>query len=106
MGDIPEIMKPYRSRIDAIDDRIVDLLVERAAVIREVADVKYHEGIPAVLQDRVDAVRERAAERAKAKGIDPETVRRIYKELIAYSCGLEQSIMDGLARRNRKGAAP
>ena len=31
-----EIMKPYRERIDALDDQIVDLLSAREAVIKEV----------------------------------------------------------------------
>lgn len=87
-----EILKPYRARIDALDDRIVDLLVERAAIIREVAEVKYAHDIPAVLQDRVDAVRERAAARAAAKGLDAELVRCLYAQMIDYSCRLEDAI--------------
>lgn len=87
-----EILKPYRKRIDDLDDRIIDLLVERTAVIREVGHLKFRENIPAVLQDRVDEVRERAAARAKAKGLDEEMIRRFYAELIAFSCNLEETI--------------
>ena len=91
-----KILEPYRARIDAIDDRIVDLLVERTGIIREVAHVKHEHDIPAVLQDRVDAVRERAAARAQSKGLDPQLVRELYARLITFSCDLEEIIKDEL----------
>lgn len=99
---IMEILKPYRDRIDALDDRIVDLLAERIGIIREVATLKYREDIPAILQDRVDAVRERAAARAESKGVDPDLVRQLYARLIAYSCDLEDIIKRDLATERRK----
>ncbi len=88
-----EVMKPFRARIDALDDEIVDLLAKRTAIIREVAAFKHVHGIPAVLQDRVDEVRERNAANAAARGVDEETVRQIYALLIDYSCRLEDTLM-------------
>ena len=88
-----EILKPYRARIDAVDDRIIDLLIER--IIREVGHFKAKENIPAILPDRVIEVRERAAARAAAKGLDPDLVRQLYTILIDYSCKLEEEIKAG-----------
>lgn len=96
-----EILKPYRRRIDDLDDRIVDLLVERIGIIREVGELKYRENIPAVLQDRVDEVRERAASRAGAKGVDPDLVRKLYAILIDYSCNLEDIIREDMTRAQK-----
>jgi len=87
-----EILKPYRARIDALDDKIVDLLIERIGIIREVGVLKTREGIPATLPDRVTEVRERAAARAAAKGLDADLVRQLYTILIDYSCNLEEEI--------------
>jgi chorismate mutase-like protein len=87
-----EILKPYRARIDALDDKIVDLLIERIGIIREVGHLKSREGIPAILPDRVIEVRERAAARAAAKGLDADLVRQLYTILIDYSCNLEEVI--------------
>ena len=87
-----EILKPYRARIDALDDKIVDLLVERIGIIREVGHLKAEKGIAPILQDRVDEVRERAAARAEAQGLDGALVRELYARLIAFSCDLEESI--------------
>lgn len=92
-----EIMKPFRQRIDALDDQIIDLLVTRIGIIREVGQFKFDNNIPAVLPDRVIEVRERAAERAAAKGLDPELVRQLYTTIIGYSCDLEEEIKAGLA---------
>jgi chorismate mutase len=100
-----EILKPYRRRIDDIDDRIIDLLAERTGVIREVGHLKFRENIPAVLQDRVDEVRERAVARAAAKGLDPDIIRRFYAELIDFSCNLEESIKAELAAQKKAAGA-
>jgi chorismate mutase len=94
---VMEILKPYRARIDALDDKIVDLLVERIGIIREVGALKFENNIPAVLQDRVDEVINNAAARGKDKGIDPELVRRLYTILVGYSCWLEDEIKADLS---------
>jgi chorismate mutase-like protein len=85
-----EILKPYRERIDALDEKLVDLLVEREQIIREVAELKAAHDIPAVLPDRVDEVRERAVARAVEKGADENYIREIYKKIISLSCDLEE----------------
>ncbi len=100
-----EILKPYRARIDALDDRIVDLLAERMDIIREVAALKGAHGIPAILPDRVAQVRERAAARGAQKGVDPELLRRIYTLLIDRSCALEEELMQDDAAKARRQAA-
>lgn len=96
-----EIMKPFRQRIDALDDQIIDLLIARTDIIREVGHFKYENDIPAVLQDRVIEVRERAAARAEAKGLDAALVRKLYDIIIGYSCDLEEEIKADLARHQK-----
>lgn len=90
--DIKEIMKPYRQRIDDLDDQIIELLAERTAVIREVGHLKHEKGIPSIIQQRVDEVRERNAKHAAEKGMDADLVRQIYTLLIDRSCTLEDEI--------------
>ena len=88
-----QILKHHRARIDAIDDQLIDLLAQREAIIREVADIKAAHGIPAVLPDRVEAVRERAAKRAAENGMDATFVRTLYQQLIDHSCDLEEHLI-------------
>lgn len=94
-----EMLKPYRKRIDDLDDKIIDLLAERMGIIREVGALKSRENVPAIIPERVVEVRERAAARAAARGLDADAIRRIYTILIDYSCDLEESIKSGAQRK-------
>ena len=109
MTSIAEKMKPYRERIDALDELIIELLVRRTDIIREVAYFKHDQDIPAVLEDRVIEVRERASTLAADKGLDEETIRQMYQLLIDYSCNLEEEIMRQLppseGKQDKKVAA-
>lgn len=93
-----EILKPYRDRIDELDDRIVDLLAERLEIVRDVGALKAREGIPAVLPERVEAVLTRTAARAADSRLDPGLVRGLYAALVEYCCELEEDIIEGYDR--------
>ncbi|MFA5593303.1 MAG: chorismate mutase [Micavibrio sp.] len=89
-----QILAPYRARIDALDDRIIDLLAERTGIIREVAAVKKEHNIPSVLPDRVEEVIGRCAARAAAKGMEADLARVLYAEIVRRACALEDAIME------------
>lgn len=89
-----EKLKPYRKRIDALDDQIIDLLGQRLDIIKEVSVLKAREGIAPVLQNRVDEVRDRCISAGKAKGYDEEVMYAVYSHLIEFSCKIEQDYQD------------
>ena len=95
-----EWIKPYRQKINDLDDQIIDLLVERTKVIREVGHIKADKDIPAVIPERVEEVRERNARRAEEQGLDPELIRELYTRLIDYSCNLENDIKRAKAKED------
>ena len=64
MASVAELMKPLRDRINVVDDQIVDLLVERYRIIREVGAFKEKHNIPTVVEDRVKEVINRVGDRA------------------------------------------
>lgn len=86
-----KILKPYRERIDALDKELIDLFIQRFNVIEEVGHLKTRENIPAVLQDRVDEVRDNAVTMAEGN-IDPEFIYGLWTDIIKYSCDLEDKI--------------
>jgi chorismate mutase-like protein len=88
-----EALKEQRARIDALDDKIVDLLAERMDIVREVGIIKARNNITLIQSDRVNEVRERCAERGAKKGLNPELVRRIYGEIIDEAHQMEQLII-------------
>ncbi len=89
MPDLSE----FRSRIDDIDDRLLALLGERFAVVREVAAWKAPRGIPAVIPERIDEVRERCASLGHSLGLSPDFVRAVYTLIIDEACRLEGELM-------------
>lgn len=95
-----EIMKPYRAQIDALDDKIVDLLIERIGIVREVAKTKSVHGIPAVLEDRIAEVIDRAGDRVEAAldgeqgEDDADRIREVYALLVVICCELEEELME------------
>lgn len=91
-----EILKPYREQIDAIDREMIALLRRRYDVIEAVGVLKAQHDIPAVIQERVDEVRENAARMAADLGLDANFVRHLYSEIIEHSCGLEVQIRNSL----------
>lgn len=99
MSNIKEILKPYRERIDALDDRIVDLLIERIGIIREVAQVKKEHNIPAVIEERIAEVIDRAGDRVEAAisgeqgEDDADRIREVYALLVVTCCDLEEELM-------------
>ena len=96
-----EILKPYRERIDELDRQIIDLLRKRYDVIEEVGHLKFREGLEAVLQDRVDEVRENAASMAAEQGLDEDFIRHLYAQLIEHSCDLEEQIKQSLREQKK-----
>ena len=88
-----EALKEQRARIDALDDKIVDLLAERMDIVREVGAIKAKNSITLIQTDRVNEVRERCAERGAKKGLNPELIRRIYNEIIDEAHQMEQLII-------------
>lgn len=89
---------PYRQTIDRIDAGIVDLLVQRFALVRDIADVKAKYDIPVVLEDRIREVIDRAGDLA-FKQASPDSaedvqnmVREVYMMLIAICCDYEQKL--------------
>jgi len=96
------LLKSYREKIDNLDDQIVDLLVQRENVIRDVSNVKYIKNVPAILQKRVDEVRNRNVARAKDNGSNGKYVEDIYIKIIQISCDLESQIFEKHIKEKKK----
>lgn len=90
-----QALKPYRDQIDALDDQIVGLMLKRFDIIREVAAVKKRENIPAIIEDRIREVVDRAG--ATAGPENEDMIREIYIMLVAVCCDLEEQLIEGRA---------
>ena len=51
------VLKPYRDRLDRLDDEIVDRFVERMRIVREIGRRKRERALPVMQNDREEAIR-------------------------------------------------
>lgn len=93
VGEGDAILAAVRARIDALDDRLVDLLVQRFAAVAEAARLKRPYGIPPLTPRRFAVVLARVTARAEAHGLDPEAARRIWEAIHNEALRLEARVM-------------
>ncbi len=74
-------MQDVRQRIDALDDVIVPLLVERSAYMTQAARIK---ASPSDVRDeqRIEAIVQRVRASALTEGGRPDVVERIYRDMM------------------------
>ncbi len=82
----------FRADIDGIDDRIVDLLAQRFAICRQVADYKLRHDIPVVLPERIEQVKARCADRADRQGVNRAFMLALYTLIIDETCEAERAL--------------
>ena len=78
----PERLTACRQEIDSIDQRLVELIQERARVVQEVGFIKREAHLPVTDKGREQLVIEKAEGLAKAGPLPPEAVGRIYQKLV------------------------
>lgn len=85
-----ERLRSLRDRIAAADEALVDLLADRLALARAIGEVKRELGLPVLDPAREAEVVRRAAERARARGVDPELVRDVVWRIMAQARGAQR----------------
>ena len=76
-------LEELRNRILEVDAALVDLIVERRALVREIGRLKGEMGLPVLDPPREAAVVRRAAAMAREKGVDEELVRDVIWKIMA-----------------------
>lgn len=87
---VPDDLEQVRAEIDMIDSRIVELLSERAVLVRRIGKLKA--GKPIRDPAREAEIIERLQALAAQKGIDPEVVAGVYGLLLPYFVELQASL--------------
>ena len=87
--DFCHSMAELRPQIDAIDDALIALLVERASYIDRAVVLKTDANLPARIGSRVDEVIDNVRRAATVSGLDPELAETIWSQLIEWSIARE-----------------
>ena len=82
-------MADVRRRVDALDDILVPLLVERVGYMTQAARIKPDASL---VRDeaRIQAIVERVRERAAAEGGQPDVIETIYRQMMEACIAYEQ----------------
>jgi chorismate mutase / prephenate dehydratase len=81
-GGTQERLEACRQQIDSLDQRIVELVQQRARVVEEVGNIKREAHLPVTVPSREQQVIEKAQELAKGGPLPAEAVGRIYQKLV------------------------
>jgi chorismate mutase len=71
-----------RDEINGLNAQIVELLARRVEVARSIGEAKREQDLPIVDRAREAKVYERVRELASERGLDPEGVERVFREIV------------------------
>ena len=72
----------YRTQIDGVDRQIVELLNQRASIVKQVGAVKKEAGVPVAAPAREQQVLDRVVQAGKNGPLPPAALRRIYAAIL------------------------
>jgi chorismate mutase len=77
-----EEMGPLRDEINRLNEEILEKIRERVRVALRIGEAKKRHGIPVVDRAREEVVLNHVGGLAGDRGLDPEGVRRVFREII------------------------
>ena len=81
-GDETSDLNEIRERLDIVDRRLVQVLLERSHLIEDVSSFKRAHGMPVFDRPREDLMLERIEGIASAEGLDPRIARQVLRAVI------------------------
>ena len=82
-------LQKLRQKIDAVDDQMMRLLIERAALVQQVGDVKAQSQTPVFRPEREAAILSRMVA-ANTSALPEQTITAIWLEIISGCRALER----------------
>lgn len=97
MSDIDDIwdMATLRAHIDRLDERLIALLAQRHGLIAQAARIKQRTGLPARIETRVEEVVANAVRQAESRGLDPNLIETIWRQLVEAAIAQEDRYLNG-----------
>ncbi|EJS45865.1 TPA: chorismate mutase [Bacillus thuringiensis] len=90
------LLEEWRSEIDNINTKIVELLSERMRVCTEIARYKYKYNINMMQPKRIEEVLKKTSIIAKEENINPKYIEDIFKIIINETCEVEDKLIKGM----------
>lgn len=91
-----------RREIDRLDDDILRCVAARLRLCEEIAALKKSTGIPMMQPGRVAEVKKSRAECGEKLGVDPAFTIRLFDEIVAEACRIEDRLIASRPEESRK----
>ncbi|WP_457619836.1 chorismate mutase [Methanopyrus sp.] len=88
------MLEELRREIDRIDERLLDAVIERLKVAREIGRVKAREGLPLTDEERERELRERWRKRFKTEGLDPALADIVLSSILKVSKEVQRGVIE------------
>ena len=79
-----------RDKIDDVDQKLVDLLAQRLALVAEVGEIKSEHGLPIYVPEREIAMLEKRREEAEEKGVPGDLIEDVLRRVMRESYASEK----------------
>lgn len=79
-----------RALIDAIDNKILNLLAQRFELCKTIGKLKEKEQLPIVQKTREEALLKKRAQKAVKEGLDPQVIEKLFKAILKHSHKLQK----------------
>ncbi len=90
LKDSSPSLAALRNKIDALDEALVGLIVQRFSIVDQVIEIKRSTNVPASIPERIEQVVQNAIEKSKASGVPEVTIERMWRLLIAETIAYEE----------------
>ncbi|UIP27408.1 chorismate mutase [Photobacterium sp. TLY01] len=95
-------LKPYRDKLDEINEQIIALLASRMDICRTIANVKSRENIPMMQKDRVEFTLNKMKSLSVDYQLNPSYIGDIFERIIHETCEEELVIIKALSEEKEK----
>ncbi len=85
-------LESMRRELERVDDDIVALLGARFAVITRIGELKTRDGVPVVIPERIEAVKQRAARKGLNYDLNPVFVEKLFQLIIDEAVAKEEAL--------------
>ncbi|MFH2110635.1 MAG: chorismate mutase [Candidatus Bathyarchaeota archaeon] len=86
-----EKIRPLRAEINRLNQEILDRILERVNVALQIGYAKRKHGKPVRDPARETVVLDQVARLAEARGLEPEAIRRVFREIIELCVAAEEA---------------
>ena len=74
-------LEELRKEIDEIDQQILEILVKRIDIVKQIGELKNIQNMPIIDEERREKLLESISQRAKVFNLSEEFVKKLFKEI-------------------------